>query len=157
MVKNASVSSLALHRKALRKFASLVCVLTNTTDYDAYSNAIVGQGQAAEPGGVTVAETALNTNYVDSTPFGYGSGYTDPSGLVYLVHRYYDPTTGQFVSQDPLVDQTASPYGYAGGNPAKSRDSNGLWTESWCLEGSVGFAVLTFGGSFCLAEVNGNK
>jgi hypothetical protein len=30
MVKNASVSSLALHRKALRKFASLVCVLLAT-------------------------------------------------------------------------------------------------------------------------------
>ena len=89
--------------------SSLVGVLTNTTDYDAYGNAIVGQGQAAEPGGVSTQETALNTNYVDSTPFGYGSGYTDPSGLVYLVHRYYDPVTGQFVSQDPLVDQTASP------------------------------------------------
>ena len=110
--------------------SSLVGVLTNTTDYDAYGNAIVGQGQAAEPGGVSTQETALNTNYVDSTPFGYGSGYTDPSGLVYLVHRYYDPVTGQFVSQDPLVDQTASPYGYAGGNPVGGVDPLGLW---WCL------------------------
>lgn len=110
--------------------ATLVGTLTNATDYDAYGNAIVGQGQAAEPGGVTVTETTLNANYVDSTPFGYGSGYTDPSGMVYLVHRYYDPTTGQFVSQDPLVDQTASPYGYANNQPLNSVDPNGLQTTT---------------------------
>ena len=122
--------------------STLVGVLTNTTDYDAYGNAIVGQGQAAEPGGVSTQETALNTNYVDSTPFGYGSGYTDPSGLVYLVHRYYDPTTGQFVSQDPLVDQTASPYGYAGGDPVAGMDPLGLcWVVCTVWNDTAGFIV----------------
>ncbi len=130
--------------------STLVGVLTNTTDYDAYGNAIRAQGQAAEPGGVTVAETALNTNYVDSTPFGYGSGYTDPSGLVYLVHRYYDPTTGQFVSQDPLVDQTASPYGYAGGNPVGGVDPLGLNTLGYCLSSQMTLVGVSFGGGACL-------
>jgi YD repeat-containing protein len=31
-------------------------------------------------------------------PFGFAGAYTDPSGLEYLVHRYYDSLTGQFLS-----------------------------------------------------------
>ena len=34
------------------------------------------------------------------TPFGYAGGYTDPTGLIYLINRYYDPSTGQFLSVD---------------------------------------------------------
>ena len=30
------------------------------------------------------------------------------------VGRYYDPATGQFLSVDPLVDETGQPYAYAG-------------------------------------------
>ena len=44
-----------------------------------------------------------------STPFGYAGGYTDPTGLIYLINRYYDPATGQFLSVDPEIDQTRSP------------------------------------------------
>jgi hypothetical protein len=32
----------------------------------------------------------------------------------YLVDRYYDPTTGQFLTVDPLVDETGQAYGYTG-------------------------------------------
>jgi RHS repeat-associated protein len=31
-------------------------------------------------------------------PFGFAGGYTDPTDLIYLIHRYYDPSTGQFIS-----------------------------------------------------------
>jgi RHS repeat-associated protein len=35
-------------------------------------------------------------------PLGYAGQYTDPNtGLVYLTARWYDPTTGQFMSVDP--------------------------------------------------------
>ena len=34
-----------------------------------------------------------------STPFGFENGYTDAAGLVYLVHRYYDPATEQFLKR----------------------------------------------------------
>jgi hypothetical protein len=38
----------------------------------------------------------------------------------------YDPTTAQFLSVDPLVAVTRSPYGYVGGNPVNSGDPTGL-------------------------------
>jgi len=40
--------------------------------------------------------------------------------------RFYDPTTGQFISRDPLNPMTRSAYGYAGGSPLNRRDPSGL-------------------------------
>ena len=60
------------------------------------------------------------------TPFGYAGGYTDPTGLIYLVNRYYDSSTGQFLSVDPLVDLTDQPYQYVGGDPINGSDPLGL-------------------------------
>ena len=69
------------------------------------------------------------------TLFGYAGGYTDPTGLIYLVNRYYDPSTGQFLSVDPLVGITDQPYQYAGGDPVNFIDPLGL---SWCSWSPVG-------------------
>jgi len=60
------------------------------------------------------------------TPFGFGGGYTDATGLVYLLNRYYDPATGQFLSIDPLVDETGQPYSYTGGDPVNGGDPTGM-------------------------------
>lgn len=38
---------------------------------------------------------------------------------------YYDPSTGQFVVNDPLVDVTNEPYAYARGNPVNETDPAG--------------------------------
>jgi RHS repeat-associated protein len=62
------------------------------------------------------------------TPVGFAGGYTDPTGLVYLIHRYFDPSTGQFLSVDPLVDQTGQPYAYTGDDPVNGVDPLGLWS-----------------------------
>jgi len=43
-----------------------------------------------------------------------------------VVHRYYDPVTGQFLSVDPLVDMTGTPYAYAGDDPVNNSDPTGL-------------------------------
>jgi uncharacterized protein DUF4951 len=45
----------------------------------------------------------------------------------YSVRRYYDPATGQFISVDPLVDQTEAPYAYASGDPVENSDPAGLF------------------------------
>jgi RHS repeat-associated protein len=42
-----------------------------------------------------------------------------------LVNRYYDPATGQFLSVDPLVDETDQAYAYTGGDPVDGTDPNG--------------------------------
>jgi RHS repeat-associated protein len=59
------------------------------------------------------------------TPFGYAGGYTDTTGLIYLINRYYDPATGQFISVDPQLTQTQQPYSYAGGDPVDATDPPG--------------------------------
>lgn len=40
--------------------------------------------------------------------------------------RYYDPATGQFLSVDPLVDETGQPYPYTGDDPVNGVDPDGL-------------------------------
>jgi RHS repeat-associated protein len=61
-----------------------------------------------------------------STPLGFAGGYTDSTALLYLIDRYYDPTTGQFLSVDPLVDETHQAYAYTGSDPVNARDPMGL-------------------------------
>jgi RHS repeat-associated protein len=60
------------------------------------------------------------------TPFQFSGGYSDPTGLNYLVNRYYDPATGQFLSVDPVVSITGQPYSYAGDDPVNGGDPTGL-------------------------------
>ncbi len=83
--------------------------LAATTSYDAWGNPETAGGL---------------TGY---TPFGYAGGFTDPTGLIYLVHRYYDPQTGQFISVDPDVSQTGEPYSYANSDPVSEADPLGEW------------------------------
>ena len=60
-------------------------------------------------------------------PFGYTGQYTDTeTGLLYLRARYSDPTTGQFLTRDPIVARTRSAYAYADGNPINRTDPTGL-------------------------------
>ena len=48
------------------------------------------------------------------------------------IHRYYDPTTGQFISSDPLVDVTGQPYAYVGDDPVNNVDPSGLFCWGLC-------------------------
>src|SRR5690606_2441274 len=60
---------------------------------------------------------------------GYQSQYTDPeTNYQYLRNRYYDPTTTQFLSPDPLFAVTGDRYGYAGNDPVNGSDPLGLST-----------------------------
>jgi RHS repeat-associated protein len=62
-----------------------------------------------------------------SNPFGYAGQYTDSeSGLQYLRARYYDPSTAQFLTVDPMVGATGEPYGYGANTPLNLTDPFGL-------------------------------
>ncbi len=77
-------------------------------DYDAYGNPTATTG------------TSLN-------PFRYAGQYTDrETGYQYLRARYYDPTTQQFITKDPLATLTGAPYTYAGSSPTNATDPTGL-------------------------------
>jgi RHS repeat-associated protein len=99
-----------------------------------------------DPYGNTTATTGT------TTPLGYTGSYTDPeSGFLYLVNRYYDPGTSQFLTVDPLVAVTQSAYGYVADNPLNGTDPNGLCVSVFghCLgfhplqglKGAVNFAA----------------
>ena len=45
-----------------------------------------------------------------------------------LVHRYYDPPTAQFLSVDPAVDETGTPYAFTNDDPVNESDALGLWS-----------------------------
>jgi len=49
-------------------------------------------------------------------------------GLYYLREWYYDPSTAQFLSRDPSVAATRSPYSYVAGHPLNKTDPSGLCT-----------------------------
>ncbi len=55
---------------------------------------------------------------------------TDTTGLTHIGARYYDPTIGQFISPDPIIDTTNphqwNPYTYANANPTTLSDPTGL-------------------------------
>ncbi len=79
----------------------------STCVYDAYGNRIEDFG-------------------IGDAPFGYCGEYTDKeSGLVYLRNRYYDSSTGSFITEDPIKDGN-NWYGYCAGNPVNGWDTSGL-------------------------------
>ena len=67
---------------------------------------------------------------------------------VLAVHRYYDPSTGTFLSVDPLVALTRDPYGCISGDPVNGADPLGLcdsnpfhgsfWLQGNCISGLIG-------------------
>jgi len=72
-----------------------------------------------------------------ATPLQYDGQYVDvESGLQYLVARYYDPSTGQFTSVDPVVAVTQTAYGYAYDNPVNLTDPSGQCP--WCVGAIIG-------------------
>jgi RHS repeat-associated protein len=87
-----------------------------------------------DPYGALIGSTGSVT-----TPLGFAGAYTDAeSGLIYLVDRYYDPTTAQFISIDPMVAETQSPYGYVGGDPVNGIDPSGLCKGIWgCIDSGI--------------------
>jgi RHS repeat-associated protein len=63
---------------------------------------------------------------------GFVGGVEDPTGLVHIGARSYDPATGRFMSVDPILavgdDQQINGYAYANNNPVTFTDPTGQCT-----------------------------
>lgn len=81
------------------------------------------------------------------TLLGYAGELSDPTGLVFLRARWYDPSTGRFMTSDPERGDPPSPrslnpyiYGYA--NPILLTDPKGRCPMCWgAAFGFVGYWV----------------
>lgn len=91
--------------EGVRELIDCAGVVAGNNSYDAYGNC-----------------SSCNV----TSPFGYGGACSDPTGLKYLINRYCDPSTGQFISVDPLAAVTGQPFAYANDNPVNAIDPNGL-------------------------------
>ena len=70
-----------------------------------------------------------NPDTNDTNPFRYCGEYYDvETGNIYLRARYYDPSIGGFITEDPAKDGT-NWYGYCDGNPVNRWDPSGKITQ----------------------------
>jgi len=95
----------------------------------------------------TYGEVASQTGSVGA--LGYTGELQDPSGLLYLRARTYQPATGTFLSKDLLQPnlpgtQGWNPYNYVGNNPATRTDPSGygelleyVATHAWARGAAV--------------------
>ncbi|HTB21911.1 MAG TPA: RHS repeat-associated core domain-containing protein, partial [bacterium] len=80
---------------------------------------------------------------------GVGGREDDDTGLVYFWNRWYDPSVGRWVNEDPIRQAGGvNLYGYVANNPAIGTDSVGLYTVNVGV--SIGFSIGTWvvSGSF---------
>ncbi|WP_100448721.1 RHS repeat domain-containing protein [Glycomyces xiaoerkulensis] len=90
-----------------------------------------------DPFGKTRGETVDWT----ATQQGFHTGTEDPTGLVSMGARFYDPTVGRFISRDPIQrftdSQQINGYAYTGNNPIIRTDPTGLdWS---CIDGDCSY------------------
>jgi RHS repeat-associated protein len=98
-------------------------------------------------GNVTQSDTTTGF----TNPYLYTGREADSAGLYYYRARYYSPTMGRFISEDPIGFSGGQNnfFAYVGGSPINSTDPSGLWqltigiTYSPFAIGPGG--VLTFG------------
>jgi RHS repeat-associated protein len=118
---------------SVRQLTNSAGVVTDEYEYDAYGNSFTKQG---------------------TTPNVYlyrGEQFDPDLGLYYLRARYYNPSTGRFLSRDPLDGQAADPrtlhkYLYAGGDPVDVLDPMGrenLVERAWTTVVQVATRSLT--------------
>jgi RHS repeat-associated protein len=107
------------------------------------NNGVINATYTYTPYGDVSKKTGSNT-----TPLQYTGQYTDSeTGYQYLRARYYDPTTTNFLTLDPLVSITGDPYSYTSGDPIDGNDPTGLWPHKphWLNLQNIADASAAFG------------
>jgi RHS repeat-associated protein len=94
-------------------------------------------------------------------PWGFAGEMQDPTGLIYLRARWYDPAIGRFLTRDPfpglaVLPSTQHPYVYVGNNPVNLVDPSGNIAPILLAIG-VGAAIGGVGGGvgYALAHPGG--
>ena len=120
-------------------------------NYDAWGNFIAEKVREVCIGSVTVDLVSLNA-------FTYRGYYYDKeSGLYYLINRYYDPTTGRFISPDDVgyLDFESffgtNRYAYCLDDPVNESDPTGHFAISTFLIGLTVTSLISWG----LSEIFG--
>ena len=100
------------HLGSIREMVDGTGVVRARYDYDPYGNRTKVSGT------------------LDSD-FGYTGHYThEASGIVLAPYRGYDPTTGRWLSRDPIEEEGGiNLYGYVGNGPTQGTDPSGLIGE----------------------------
>jgi RHS repeat-associated protein len=118
---------------SVRMLTSTNGTVTDTYSYDAFGNLL---------------------NSTGTTPDHYlyrGEQYDSDLALYYLRARYYNPTTGRFLSRDPedgipTDPKTLHKYMYAGGDPVNLADPSGRATAAPTMPGrAIGGAAGEYG------------
>jgi RHS repeat-associated protein len=77
--------------------------------------------------GALEGASGTGSSYNTQTGFGGASTPNASGGFTYLRNRWYDPTTGRFLTQDPIgLAGGVNLYAYAGNNPVAFNDPFGL-------------------------------
>ena len=94
----------------------------------------------ASTGTASYGPYGIQTATGNTSSFAFAGQYRDTeSGLLWMRARYYGPSTGQFISLDPAIALTRSPYSYANDDPTSETDPSGDISpgEVWQAYGSA--------------------
>ena len=112
--------------------------VTASIQYDAFGNVTSSSGTWSGP-------------FAYGGPYGYQSD--SDSGLKLLGHRYYDSSTGRFLTRDP-AKSGRNWFGYCDNNPLRTADPTGLFNlGEWIDENLLGGAVRDFGDAWGRWEI----
>jgi RHS repeat-associated protein len=118
--------SLPGHLGSLKQLIDPTGQMLLTQNYDPFGNVLAQTGPGA-------------------SIFGYTGEQTDPTGLVFLRARYYDPAIGRFLTADslipdPLRSQAWTRYAYVENNSVNFIDPSGHCIVQWSGEVRMGQA-----------------
>jgi len=101
----------------------------NGTVVWAWQGDTFGQAAANEDPANLGSNTTVNLRFP-------GQYFDTETGLHYNYFRYYDPSTGRYITSDPIgLEGGLNTYMYVGGNPNRWDDQYGLCP--WCVVGAV--------------------
>jgi RHS repeat-associated protein len=111
-------------------------------DYDAY-----GQITAEQ---YNVQVTQGSTTYPVETILGYAQGIYDADlSMVQFVNRWYDPSTGRFLSEDPTgLGADVNPYRYCGNSPLTRTDPTGQNWNAITITSPSNYGLGSFSSSY---------